>query len=124
MRKILLLFTAIALAAVALVFTACSGKKMKTETLIVASSQGDCVGVAPQKCLLIMREGENTWEYWYDGIEGFDYEPGYEYVILIHHEKIENPPADRPNVRYVLDKMVSKTEKESVDMPQPARPMP
>ena len=88
-----------------------------TEKLVVASRQADCIGVAPQKCLLIKRQGSEGWEFWYSGITGFDYEEGYEYVIRIKKDKIDNPPADASSIKYTLKKVISKEKKVSENMP-------
>lgn len=95
-----------------LISVACGGAK-KTERIIVASEQADCVGVMRQKCLLIKHEGSETWQLWYSGIEGFEFVPGYEYVLEIRKERDVNPAADRSSIRYILVKQISKTEKES-----------
>lgn len=111
MKKLLFLFLTV-------FFISACGDKTETEELVIASEQTDCVGVSPQKCLLIKREGSDTWKYWYSGIEDFDYEPGYEYVIQITKETIENPPADISSVQYKLYKLVSKEKKDSENLPQ------
>lgn len=88
-----------------------------TEKIIIASEQGDCIGVAPMKCLLIKKEGQQDWEFLYNGIEGFDYEPGYEYIIEIKKETIKNPAADQSSVKYIFVKELSKIQKVSENMP-------
>lgn len=103
------------LCAAALLFTACGGGD--TETITVASQQADCMGVGPQKCLLIKHADSNGWEFWYSGIEGFNYEPGYEYVLEIRSESVDNPAADQSSVRYVLVREVSRTQKQSEQLP-------
>jgi len=87
------------------------------EKIIVASEQGDCTGVAPMKCLLIKENGEKDWQFLYSGIEGFEYEPGYEYEIEVVKEKIENPAADQSSIKYILTKVLSKTAKTSENLP-------
>ena len=89
-----------------------------TEKLTIASEQGDCVGVAPMKCLLVKAEGQQDWEFFYNNIEGFNYEPGYEYVIEVKKETIERPAADQSSIKYTLVKEVSKTQKTSDNLPQ------
>jgi len=88
-----------------------------TEKIIIASQQGDCVGVVPMKCLLIKQGDQQDWEYFYNNIEGFNYEPGYEYVIEIRKETIENPAADQSSIRYVFLNEISRTKKESENLP-------
>lgn len=88
-----------------------------TEKIVIASRQGDCVGVMPQKCLLIKEKGSEDWTFFYDNIEGFNYEPGYEYVIEIKRDTIEAVAADRSSIKYVFVKEVSKTQKDSEGLP-------
>lgn len=93
------------------------GNSQNNETLIVASERGDCVGVAPMRCLLVKKEGDNNWQYLYQEIEGFNYEPGYEYKIEVAQEEVQNPAADQSTVRYILKKEVSKVRKTSENLP-------
>ncbi|NDW18359.1 DUF4377 domain-containing protein [Dysgonomonas sp. 216] len=95
----------------------CSSSKHDNELLIIASEQGDCVGVAPMKCLLVKNEEQSEWQFFYNSIEGFNYEPGYEYVIEVKSEVIESPAADQSSIRYILVKEVSKTKKKSENLP-------
>jgi len=88
-----------------------------TIRMTVASRQGDCVGVAPQKCLLVKEGNDPEWEFFYSSIEGFNYEPGYEYVLEVKKENRENPAADQSSIRYILVKEISKIQKESDNLP-------
>lgn len=108
----------LSLVAATLLFTACNTSKEVTEKLVIASEQGDCVGVAPMKCLLIKRDGQTEWEFFYNNIEGFNYEPGYEYVLEVKTEKIDNPAADQSAIKYILVKEISKDQKKSENLPQ------
>lgn len=88
------------------------------ETIRVASSYVDCVGATPQKCLLIKFEDSPDWKFWYFGIDGFTFEPGYEYVLKVKKETLPEPvAAGRSSIRYVLVKEVSRTQKESENLP-------
>lgn len=104
---------------VALCFASC-GNDGATEKFIVASEQANCTGVVPQKCLLIKKEPAGDWEFWYSGIKDFEYERGYEYVIKVRKEVLEDVPADRPSFIYVLDKVVSREKKTSANLPPSA----
>ena len=46
----------------------------------------------------------------FNNIEGFNYEPGYEYLLTVSTTKIENPPADGSSIKYTLIKQISKTK--------------
>ena len=80
--------------------------------IIVADHQEDCIGVGPQSCLLTKLAGQTNsqtgWEYLYSGIEGFDYEPHYEYTLLIKNTTIANPPADTSSIHSKLIKIIEK----------------
>lgn len=95
-------------------FTSCN---KSTEKFTIASERGECIGVTQMDCYLIKKEGSNNWELFYDNIEGFDYVPGYEYLIEVKTEKIENPVADQSSIKYTLVKEVSKKQKESEGLP-------
>lgn len=81
------------------------------KTFIVGPETADCTGVAPMKCLQVKETPSSNWTNFYSNIEGFTYEPGYEYVLKVKTEKIENPPADGSSIKYILVKQVSKTKK-------------
>lgn len=80
--------------------------------IIVADHQEDCMGIGPQSCLLTKIVGQTNsqtgWEYRYNGIEGFDYEPHYEYILLIKNTTVANPPADASSIHSKLIKIIEK----------------
>jgi heat shock protein HslJ len=79
------------------------------QTLFVGAEQVDCVGVGPQKCLLIREDPNAEWSYFYDAIEGFEWEAGFEYELRVNISEVENPPADGSSLRYELIEVVNKT---------------
>ncbi|HCO67374.1 MAG TPA: hypothetical protein DIT04_06420 [Dysgonomonas sp.] len=106
----------LALLGIILFLGSCTNNK-NVERLTVASDYGACVGVVPQKCLWIKAEGSDQWEFWYSDIEGFNYEPGYEYVLEVKRESVALPAADQSSIKYVLEKVISKTRKQSEGLP-------
>ncbi|QXP66164.1 DUF4377 domain-containing protein [Polaribacter sp. AHE13PA] len=88
------------------------------KTIMIASAKVNCVGVAPQKCLLTKEEGAEDWGYFYSSITGFNYEEGFEYEVLISEKNIENPPQDASSKEYTLIKVISKVEKISKNLPE------
>lgn len=108
--------TIIYLSVLLLVFmTSCNTEE--TVKYTIASQNADCIGVAPQKCLLVKKENSTDWEFFYSNIEGFNYESGYEYILEVKEEKVENVPADASSIKYILVKEVSKVEKVSDNLP-------
>ncbi len=51
----------------------------------------------------------------YDQIEGFEYEEGYEYELRVKEETVENPPADASSRKWTLVEVVSKTAVETAE---------
>ncbi|WP_207420745.1 DUF4377 domain-containing protein [Desertivirga brevis] len=72
-----------------------------------------CYGVDEMNCMLVQMDGDigkDEWEYFYGGIEGFQYEEGYIYRLQVHKEQVKNPPADGSSIRYILVNILSKTK--------------
>ena len=80
-------------------------------TFTVDAEKVDCVGVGPQECLVV------NGEYFYDAIEGFEFEAGNEYVLLVERTDRENVPADASAYEYRLVEEVSKTPVVSESAP-------
>lgn len=78
-----------------------------TKTLYVAHHLADCVGVAPMECMLVRETADGEWTLFYSQIEGFEYEPGLEYELVVRTEEILDPPADASSIRYILEQVVS-----------------
>jgi heat shock protein HslJ len=82
-------------------------------TVFVAPELADCVGVGPQKCMQVKFNSEEEWTFFYDQIEGFTYEEGFSYELLVTVSEVENPPADGSSLRYTLVDVVSKIEADA-----------
>jgi len=78
-------------------------------TLYVGPVTADCVGVAPQQCLQVRYDPADEYELFYSSINGFDFEPGYDYELLVQKTPIENPPADGSSIEWTLVEIVSQT---------------
>jgi heat shock protein HslJ len=87
------------------------------KTIYVGPELVDCVGVGPQQCMLVKEDPNAEYQYHYTGIEGFDYEPGYEYELLIRETTIDNPPADGSSLQWTLIEVVSKTPAQTAVAP-------
>ena len=79
-------------------FTVPKGELVRYE---VDSKLYDCVGVGPQKCLRVKRGGSDEWTFFYSQIEGFEYQEGYRYQLLVDEFPLE-PIPDRSAVGYRL----------------------
>ncbi len=82
------------------------------KTIIVGPETKECVaGVMKKQCLTVKEKAGDNWTMFYDTISGFNYEPGYEYVLTVNVQKIENPPADASSNQYTLIKQISKVKR-------------
>jgi len=70
-------------------------------------------GVSPRLVLLVQEAdgiGGEDWSYFYDEIEGFEYEYGYVYDVSVKKKSVENPPQDASSINYILQNVVSKEQ--------------
>ena len=94
----------------ALALGACSafGEGGEVRRLTVDAQTQECVGVAVQQCLRVRYAPDAEWELFYDEIEGFDYEPGFVYVLDVEVRRVADPPADGSSLAYRLVRVVDK----------------
>lgn len=115
MVKLISALKTISFALILISFAQCSSTSKVSnpseKTMFIAAETKDCVGVGPMKCLQVKETESAPWQNFYSKIEGFTYEPGYEYKLIIRTEKRENVPADASSIRYILVKEVSKKKK-------------
>ena len=87
--------------------------KPSTINMMVNSNTVACFGEMEGTCLLV-QEGEligtENWEnfYYYNSIEGFIYEPGFVYGLLVKKTELDNPQAGGSSIRYELVRIISK----------------
>lgn len=84
-------------------------------TLYVGPEMVDCVGSGPQQCMLVRTDPNADYEFFYQSIAGFTFEPGFEYELLVQVDTVENPPADGSSLSYTLVEIVSQTPVETAD---------
>lgn len=81
-----------------------------TKTVYVAPQPERCTGVAPMDCLQVRSSPAEPWSLWYAGIEGFAYQPGYQYVLEVDEYRVAQPPADGSSIRWVLKRVVERRQ--------------
>lgn len=86
--------------------------------MFVASEKRIGHGVGPQSCFLIKYKPIEKWQYFYSDIQGFHYEPGYEYLLLLQRTEHKNIPQDASKYIYTLKKIISKTAVKSEALPE------
>ena len=86
------------------------GEYLETREVTVGPTLAKCYGVSLQSCMLV------DGEFFYDGIEGFEYEPGYDYRLRVG--KYDpwgggEPPQDAGRYAYRLLEQLEKTPSPS-----------
>jgi len=77
-------------------------------TLDIAAARVPCQGFVPQECILVRRHPDTEWTFFFAPIEGFDYQPGFEYTIKVLQRPIRNPPADGSSASFHLVSILRK----------------
>lgn len=91
------------------------GDDMASQNMVkeieVAPVLVDCIGVAPMECLSVREVGQTDWQLYYDSIEGFDFEPGYNYKLKINQTELDQAdvPADASSIRWQLIEVLDKS---------------
>ncbi|WP_276967958.1 DUF4377 domain-containing protein [Chryseobacterium sp.] len=94
-----------------LTLLACNAtQKFKEKTILIGAETKPCdAGAGMTRCMQVKwSEDQKYWGYFYDHIEGFNYQEGYEYELVIKEEKVEDPQADASSVKITLVKELSK----------------
>ena len=91
------------------------------EILIIGPYKTKCVGAFEQECYLEFNEETQKWEFFYEWIKGFDYEPGFIYTLLVSLHKRDERIADVGPYEYRLVEILDK-EAASVDERPPRKP--
>jgi heat shock protein HslJ len=84
-------------------------------TMIIGPQLVDCVGEGPRQCMQVKYEPDEDWQFFYNQIEGFDYQPGYRYTLLVERLEQQDPPAGGSSLRYVLVDVIDKIEELKVN---------
>ncbi|KAB0643620.1 DUF4377 domain-containing protein [Burkholderia latens] len=79
-----------------------------TKIVYVAPQAARCTGVAPMDYLQVRGSPAEPWSLGYAGIEGFAYQPGYDYVLEVDEYRVAQPPADGSSIRWVLKRIVER----------------
>lgn len=91
--------------------------RIETITLYVSAETGTYQpwgSESPIECMLVKEEGSDQFQpLAFEGIDGFTYEKGYDYTLLVEKTTLANPPADASSVTYKLLRIVEKTAQAS-----------
>ena len=81
-----------------------------TLTLHVAGHDVPCHAVLPRRCLLVRMPDEQAYGYFYDSIEGFQWEAGYEYTLSVIRSRWPEVPTHGHWYRWRLLQIVRKQQ--------------
>jgi heat shock protein HslJ len=84
------------------------GSMAQQRTILVAPYKVTCSGVAPMQCLQYKYKSSDPWMMMYQDIEGFTFESGFEYTLLINEHQVQNAPADASSIHRKLIRIISK----------------
>ncbi len=97
-----------------LLFISCNEDDETTSvTLRVDHYKQTAVGVDKTLVLLVQENkkvGTDDWNFLYSDIQGFEYEMGYVYDLIVIKHIVRNPPADGSSVQYSLKEINSKVK--------------
>ena len=83
---------------------------VEVKTFFVGPEQAECsAGAGLRQCLMVKENPDDDYTFFYDNIDGFEWEEGYDYELLVEVFNVANPPADASSLRYELVEVVSKT---------------
>ena len=98
-------------ACAAIVFMAACARASKNSgnamTLKIAHYKVPCAGESVQLCFVIKKENGDK-EFFYDQIEGFNFQWGYDYELSVEKKTIKLPKADMSSNSYKLVKILKK----------------
>lgn len=105
--------------AILVMITSCSSfgddeptDKKETVTLYVSAETGSHIGLTGEahECMLVKEKSQASWNTWeFEGINGFTYEKGFDYELLVTKTTYANPPADGRSYTYELIQEISKS---------------
>lgn len=92
-----------------------------TEILIIGPYRTECPSFSGADCYLEFDEESQRWFFFYDGIKGFDFEPGYIYRLKVSLHEYAVEYQDIGKYEYRLIEVLNK-EEASVDEKPPRNP--
>lgn len=91
------------------------------ETLIIGPYRTECPSFSGSDCYLEFNEENQGWHFFYDVIEGFDFEPGFIWTLKVRVVDIGTEIQDAGRYDYYLMEVISK-EEAPVDERPPRKP--
>ena len=97
----------------------CSSINLPAQTnlkkIFIADHYVNCQGVGQADCFQIKDSANGIWTNFYGHIEGFNYEEGYQYELMIEVLTIQNTQSDSPIYHYVFNQLIDKRKNQIHD---------
>ena len=90
-----------------------------TQILIIGPYTETCQGFIEQSCFLEFNKEAQEWHFFYENIQGFDYEPGFIWTLKVRLEDRGTEIQDVGRYAYHLVEVVSKEAASSDERPPP-----
>ncbi len=96
-----------------IISVSCAISKSNQQIYWVNSTRVPCEGVGKMQCLQVQKGETLNWKNWtnlHTQIEGFEFEPGYIYKLIVREEKLKTTdiPADASSIRLSQVKVLEK----------------
>ena len=95
-----------------LVLGSCDDDESRVETWTVASEKGVAgifMGFGHVPAYIVKTAPDAEWRTFSGSIANFTFEKGYQTEMLVRIDPIPNPPADGPERRYTMERLISRT---------------
>ena len=89
------------------------------ETLIIGPYRTECPSFSGSNCYLEFNEESQKWHFFYEGIQGFDFEPGFIYTLKVSLHEREEGIQDVGRYEYRLIEVLGKEEASVDESPPP-----
>jgi hypothetical protein len=89
----------------------CNGSTVEPDAellMYVGPERVECMAEGVRLCLLVRYHPDQQWQWFYDPIEGFTWEPGFLCTLRVRRRHVPDPPADGSSYEWHLLEMVSK----------------
>ncbi len=91
-------------------------EKPRSSDLYLNHYKSECGSFELALCVQSKVNVSDDWSFFYDNIEGFEYEWGFTYKIKVIIEDIENPPQDSSSVKYTLLEVIEKIKEPTTSL--------
>ena len=91
------------------------------EIITIGPYTETCQGLIEQQCYLEFNEERQRWEFFYEGIQGFEFEPGFIWTLKVSLHEREEGIQDVGRYEYRLVEILDK-EAASIDEKPPRKP--